>query len=169
MKKTLPMGEKFLPHTSMEKLEGLYRKETDRKAGEGLLAYMARKRGEPLQKIGKSLCRPHTTTRNWILPCAAGGLDRLYGARRPGPARRPAAGQLAGLKGDPMAGSQEHGFESGMWAGKMVAGPVLSRYEVQYVPRTMQELPRGTGLGHARPGHPKAAPEEAKKALKKSG
>lgn len=51
----------------------------------------------------------------------------------------------------------------------MIVGRVPNRDGARYVPRTMQELPRGTGLGHARPGHPKAAPEEAKKALKKSG
>ena len=133
-----------------------------------LLAYMARKRGEPLQKIGKSLCRTHSTIRNWIPLCAAGGLDRLHDAKRPGPARRPTAGQLAELKEGLVAGPQEHGFESGTWTGKMMVGHVLNRYEVQCVPRAMQELLHGMGLGHARPRHSKAASGEAGEAFKKA-
>ena len=131
---------------------------------------MARKRGEPLQKIGKSLCRPHTTICNWILLCAAGGLDRLHDAKRQGPARRLAEGQLAELKEDLMAGPQEHDFESGMWTGKMVVRHVLNRYGVQYVLRAMQELRHEMGFRHIkpRPRHPKATSDEAREAFKKA-
>ena len=68
-----------------------------------------------------------------------------------------------------MAGPQGHGLESNMRTGGPVAGHVRQKYHAQHVPRAMQELPRGTGLGHARPGprHPEAAPGEEKKALKK--
>ena len=166
VKKTLPTGEKFLPHTSMKELEKLYKKETDPKARDRLLAYMARKRREPLQKIGKSLRRPHSTIRNWILR-ATDGLDGLHDVRRPGPARRLSDGQLAELKEDLIAGPQAHGLGSHTWTGKMVAGHVRKKYGVSYVPRTMQELMHEMGLVHARPRHPKAAKGEEKKALER--
>ena len=118
MKKTLPTGEKFLPHTSMGELEKLYKKETDPKAGERLPACMARKGGRGLQKIGKNPCRPHSTMRSRMLRAA----DGLHDARRPGPARGPAAEQPAELKGDPAAGPQAQGPGPGPWTGKLAAG-----------------------------------------------
>ncbi len=56
------------------------------------------------------------------------GLDRLYDIKRPGPARRLTAEQLAELKADLIAGPQKQGFESGMWTGKLVVRHVLNKY-----------------------------------------
>ncbi len=52
----------------------------------------------------------------------------------------------------------------------MIVGRVPNRDGARYVPRTMQELPRGTGLGRVRlgPRHLKAAPWRPKRHLKKS-
>ena len=166
MKKTLPVGGKFPLHTGMEEPREMYKKETNRKAGEGLPAHMARKGWEPLQKIGKSSCRPHGTMRNRMLRAA----DGLRDAGRPGPARRHATGQLVGLKEDPAAGPQAHGLGPGPWTGKPAAGRVPGRYKAGHVPRTMQEPLHGTGFGRVRPrpGHPKATTGADKKASKKS-
>ncbi len=79
---------------------------------------------------------------------AADGLDRLYDTKRPGVPRRLAARHLAELKEDLMAGLQKHGFESGMWTGKLVVEHVRRKYHVQYVPRTMQTLLREMGFKH---------------------
>ena len=91
-------------------------------------------------------------------------------ARRPGPARRPAAEQPAGLKEDPVAGPRAHGLGSGLWTGKVAAGRALSKYKVGHVPRTMQELLRDTGPGRARPGprHPGPPPGKGGRRLKKA-
>ena len=120
--------------------------------------------------LARSLDRSTTTIYDWLAR-ATDGLDRLYDIKRPGPARRLTAGQLAGLKEDLMAGPQKHGFESSdMWTGKLVVRYVLDKYGVQYVPRTMQELLHEMGFRHIkpRPRHPKAASDEAREAFKKA-
>ena len=164
----VPKGDQFLPDVGIGELRTLHKKETNAKARDRLLAYMARKDGGSVQAIGRSLNRATTTVYDWLAR-AEGGLDRLYDIKRPGPARRLTAEQLAELKGDLIAGPQAQGLGPGLWTGEMAAGHVLSKYGVRYVPRTMQELLHDMGLGRARPGpgHPRAAPGEGKKAFKK--
>ena len=165
----VPKGDQFLPDVSIDKLRELHKTEKNTKARDRLLAYMARKDDSSVRAIARSLNRSTTTIYDWLVR-AVDGLDRLYDIKRPGPARRLTAEQLAELKADLIAGPQKHGFESGMWTGKLVVRHVLNKYEVQYVPRTMQELLHEMGFRHVkpRPRHPKAASEEeAKREFKK--
>ena len=136
----VPKGDQFLPDAGIGEPGTLHKKEANARAGDRLPAYMARKDGGP---------------------------GRPRDIKRPGPARRPAAERPAELKEDPVAGPQAQGLGPGLWAGGMAAGRAPGRYGVRYAPRTMQELPRGTGPGRAkpRPRHPRAAPGEEGKAL----
>ncbi len=56
------------------------------------------------------------------------------------------------------------------WSGMAVVEHVFKKYNVQHVPRTMQELLQDMGFRHVkpRPRHPKAATEEEMKRFKKS-
>ena len=169
MKKSLPAGNDFLPDIDMDHLKKLYKKEKDPKAKERLLAFMARKRGDSLRTIGKNFCKSFSVIRVWLYRVIDGGLDNIYDIKRPGPARRLTEEQLAALKADLIAGPQKHGFESSMWTGKLVAEHVRRKYNVEFVPRTMQDLLREMGFRHIkpRPRHPKAASEEEKAEFKK--
>ena len=151
----------------MEKLKELYKKEKNPKARDRLLAYMARKKGDTIDRIAGNLSRGAGTIHDWLAK-ANNSLDSLYDIKRKGPARRLTEEQLAELKEDLIAGPQENGFESSLWTGKMVAKHVKNKYGVSYVPRTMQELMHEMGFRHIkpRPRHPKAATEEEKKAFK---
>ena len=162
-----PTGDQFLPEISIEKLRELHKNEKNPKARDRLLAYMARKNGDTIDHIAKSLRRGTGTIHDWLAK-ANSSLDRLYDIKRQGPARRLTGEQLAELKEDLIAGPQANGFESSSWTGKMMARHVKNKYDISYVPRTMQELMLEMGLRPVRPKRPKAAPEEKRKALKKS-
>ena len=129
----VPKGDQFLPDVSIDELRELHKKEKNTKAQGRLLAYIARKDGSSVRAIARSLNRSTTTIYDWLAR-AADGLDRLYDIKRPGPARRLTAEQLAELKADLIAEPQRHGFESGMWTGKLVIRHVLDKYAGVSVP-----------------------------------
>ena len=160
----VPKGDQLLPDAGIGEPGMLHKKEANAKAGDWLPAYMARKDGRSGRATGRSPDRATATACDW--PAGAeGGLGRLHDAGRPGPARKPAAEQPAELKEGPAAGPQAQGLGSGLWTGKPAAGHVPGRYRAGYAPRTMRDLPHGTGSGHARPGprHPGAAPGEERR------
>ena len=77
--------------------------------------------------------------------------------------------QLACIKEDLIAGSQKHGFESEMWAGKMIVEHVRGKYNIEYVTSTMQRLMHDMGFHTSSQDQSiKSASNEEKKAFKKN-
>ena len=169
-KKRLTRGESFLPNVGIDKLKELRKKETDAKARDRLLAYIYRKEGRSIREIGRILDQVYSTIRDWLVCADQAGLERLYDIPPPGLPRRLSSKQLADLRADLIAGLQKHGFESEMWTGKMVVEHVRRKYNIEYVPRTMQRLMHYVGFSYIkpRPKHPKSASNKEKKAFKKS-
>ena len=66
-----------------------------------------------------------------------------------------------------LAGPRELGFETDMWAGKILVGHIRRKYGITFVPRTMQALMREMWFRHVKPGprHPRAASDGEKKAF----
>ena len=124
-----PVGDQFLPEIGMEKLKELYKKEKNPKARDRLLAYMARKKGDTIDRIAGNLSMGAGTIHDWLAK-ANNSLDSFYDIKRKGPTRRLTEEQLAELKEDLIAGPQENGFESSLWTGKMVAKHVKNKYGV---------------------------------------
>ena len=168
MKWNLPKGDQFLPDVSIDELKALHKAEKDTKARDRLLVYMARKRGDSIRKIADDFGSTYSTIRDWLVR-AKDGLGRLHDTKRLGPSRRLSAEQLAEIREDLLAGPRELGFETDMWTGKILVEHIRRKYEITFVPRTMQTLMHEMGFRHVkpRPRHPKAASNEEKKAFKK--
>ena len=139
MKSKIPIGDKYLPNTSIEDLEKKHKEEKDPKAKERLLMSICRKRGDSLRTIGKTCCKTHICVRNWLIR-AESGLDNLHDIKRPGAKRKLTKESLAQVKEDLIKGPQAQGFKSNVWTGKLVAEYILRKYKVKYTPRRMQEL-----------------------------
>ena len=119
MKWNLPKGDKFLPDVSIDELKALHKAEKDPKVGGGLLVYMARKWGCPVRRVADDVGGTYSTIRDWLVG-AKDGLDRLRHIKGSGPPRRLDTAQLAGIREDLLAGPRKLGFETDMWAGKIL-------------------------------------------------
>ena len=73
--------------------------------------------------------------------------------------------QLADL----ITGPQMHGFEPEMWTGKMRVEHVRRKYNIGYVPHTIQRLMHDMRFSYVkpRPRHPKSASNKEKKTFEK--
>ena len=165
-KKRLTRGENFLPNIGIEKLKELRKKETDTKARDRLLAYIYRKEGRSIREIGKIFGQAYSTIRDRLVRADQAGLERLYDISPPGLPRKLSPEQIAELRADLIAGPQKHDFESEMWTGRMMVEHVRRKYNIEYVPRTMQRLMHHIGFSYVkpRPKHPNQ-PQTWKKAF----
>ena len=164
-KRQVARGAKFLPNTGVADLKRAYKKETDPRRRDRLLAYMQRKDGVPLDRIGGMLGRPKSTISAWLNRAQDEGIRARF--ERSGRGRKhlldwPQAGQLAA---DLDAGPESCGFESSLWDSNLVRLHVKKKFGVQYSKTGALQLIREMGFSwsKARPKNPKSASKRKQK------
>ena len=161
--------QNFCQTPAVADLKKAYKKETDPRRRDRLLAYMQRKDGVPLDKIGGMLGRPRSTISAWLNRAQDEGMRARF--ERSGRGRKhlldgPQAKQLAA---DLDAGPESCGFESSLWDSNLVRLHIKRKFGVQYSKTGVLQLIRETGFSwsKARPKNPRSASK--KRAKKVSG
>ncbi len=164
-KRQVARGAKFLPNTGVADLKKAYKKETDPRRRDRLLAYMQRKDGVPLDRIGRMLGRPRSTISAWLNRAQEEGMRARF--ERSGRGRKhllngPQAGQLAA---DLDAGPESCGFESSLWDSNLVRLHIKRKFGVQYSKTGALQLIREMGFSwsKARPKNPRSASKRKQK------
>ena len=166
----IPAGSRFLPDTGRTYLLKCHKSEKDPKIRDRLMAYVLRKDGTSIHGIARSINRPYTTVRDWLVRAVQLGVTGRYDVMQEGRPCRLTTEQLAQLRGELIAGPRACGFESGMWTCRIVVEHVRRRYGTQYKDRGMWDLLDRLGFLSSRkprPRHPKSASKKAMGTFKK--
>ncbi len=164
-KETGCRGSKFLPNTGVADLKRAYKKETDPRRRDRLLAYVQRKDGVPLDRIGRMLGRPKSTISAWLNRAQEEGMRARFERSGRGRKRlidRPQTRQLAA---DLDAGPESCGFESSLWDSNLARLHIRRKFGVQYSKAGVLQLIREMGFSwsRARPKNPKSASKRKQK------
>ena len=168
-KRQVARGAKFLPNTGVADLKRAYKKETDPRRRDRLLAYMQRKDGVPLDRIGRMLGRPKSTISAWLNRAQDEGIRARF--ERSGRGRKHLIDglQTRQLAADLDAGPESCGFESSLWDSNLARLHIKRKFGVQYSKAGVLQLIKEMGFSwsKARPKNPKISLK--KKAKRVSG
>ncbi len=164
-KRQVARGAKFLPNTSVADLKRAYKKETDPRRRDRLLAYMQRKDGVPLYRIGRMLGRPKSTISAWLNRAQDEGMRARF--ERSGRGRKHLIGgpQARQLAADLDAGPESCGFESSLWDSNLARLHIKRKFGVQYSKTGALQLIKEMGFSwsKARPKNPRSASKRKQK------
>ncbi len=150
---------KFLPNTSRAYLLQAYKKETNKRKGDRLLAYIQRKDGNSILQIAKNLGRSTSAISEWLIRAREEGIRARH--ERPGRGRKHklSESQMRQLGADLKAGPQTCGFESSLWDSRLISLHIRKKFGVQYSRSGTLLLAHKLGFSWrtSRPKNPKAA------------
>ncbi len=164
-KRQAARGAKFLPNTGVADLKRAYKKETDPRRRDRLLAYMQRKDGVPLDRIGRMLGRPKSTISAWLNRAQDEGMRARFERSGRGRKRLIDGLQTRQLAADLDAGPESCGFESSLWDSNLARLHIKRKFGVQYSKAGALQLIRETGFSwsRARPKNPRSASKRKQK------
>ncbi len=136
-----------------------YKKETDKRKRDRLLAYMQRKDDLDTEQIAKNLDRAHSTISRWLIRAQDEGIRARH--ERPGRGRKHklSESQLKQLEADLKSGSEECGFESSLWDSGLIRRHIKKKFGIEYSKSGTRLLAHELGFSwkKSRPKNPKSA------------
>ena len=169
-KEFVASGSKFLPNTSRSYLHKAYKKETDKRKRDRLLAYMQRKDDLGVEQIAKNLDRAHSTISKWLIRAQDEGIRARH--ERPGRGRKHklSESQLKQLAADLKSGSEECGFESSLWDSGLMRRHIKKKFGIEYSKSGTRLLARELGFSwrKPRPKNPKAVSKQKQNEFKEA-
>lgn len=164
-----PKGSAFLPNTSMQYLKNCYKKETNIRVRDRLLAYMQRKDGKSLTEIAKNLNRCKSTIHDWITRAHQEGIRGRH--ERSGRGRKYILdeNQREELFTDLDQDASEFGFESSLWDSNLIRRHIQKKFGVEYTRTGIRDLLNRNGFSwtKSRPKNPRSASKQAQNKFKK--
>ncbi len=158
-------GQNFCQTPAVADLKRAYKKETDPRRRDRLLAYMQRKDGVPLDRIGRMLGRPKSTISAWLNRAQDEGIRARF--ERSGRGRKHLLDglQTRQLAADLDAGPESCGFESSLWDSNLARLHIKRKFGVQYSKAGVLQLVREMGFSwsKARPKNPRSASKRKQK------
>ncbi len=163
----LPKGEEFIPTTSLNKMEKLYKDEKNAKAKTRLLAALYRKEGKTIEMIAEIMHQKKPTVHDWLTKFNERGIDAKVDPKRPG--KKPL---LTDAQRNALMRRLEKGpthNPNGLWTTKEVREFIKNKYGISYVPQHIWRIlvALGFSLQVPRKKHYKSASRSEIEAFKK--
>ena len=125
-------GDMFMPDTSLEDLEDVYRKQRPGKPRDRMQAAVERKKGKSECAIAVQLGRSQGVISEWLNRLQEEGLEGRYDRKSPGRPRKLTGEQQERAKADLSKDPTQSGFERGTWTAALFAIHLLNIFDVQY-------------------------------------
>lgn len=145
----LPKGSRFLPNTTMNQLQRMYKKETKAKPKMRLLAAIHRKKGKSLDEIAYHVNASRNTVHGWLRNFSLRGIKAKDSIKQSG---RPVSMTIANRKR--LIKDLERGpphNASGLWTTKEVMQLLKKKYNQRYVKQHVWRLLVSLGFSIQRP------------------
>lgn len=150
-KKTLPIGDAFLPNYSGRYISKLISDTQSGKSRDILVACLKRRQGKVIRSIVSDMGKAYSTIRDWLLRVVKRGLpDGLIDKKSTG--RLPIIGLsvVKKIKKWINRESSDYGFESNLWSVRMMSH-LLTRQFQGYNLRTIKRVPARLGFSYRKP------------------
>ena len=145
----LQKGVKFLPNTTINQLQKIYKKETKAKPKMRLLAAIHRKKGKSLDDIAYHVNASRNTVHGWLRNFSLRGIQAKDSIKQTGRPVSMTLGQRKKLVKDLERGPPHN--ISGLWTTKEVMRLLEKKYKQRYVKQHVWRLLVSLGFSLQRP------------------
>lgn len=165
----LPVGEKFLPHVSINHFKKMAANETKATVRMRLLVALHRKQGWSIDSIAESVSLHRRSVHDILHRFVKRGLKAAESLPKSGRKKRLTNSQLKRIKNKLLKSPEVSKFEGDFWNSKMVSELVRRECRVTYTARHITRLLSKLGFSYKKPRsvNPRKATADEISAFKK--